>query len=208
MSLLQLKNDKTHEDDAIAHGEDFASGSSYILWAAIVAAIVVTVSITWFLLSSRRPPVASGEAMQVWTHSVHQLSTARDANGAVGPTEQFDQVLVFSHIRVRNESDAPIVLKEIMTNVTLADGPHSSIAAGTSDYGRIFIVYPELASLHGKPLDRDTVLKPNDVLDGMVVSAFHVTKDEWTAHKDLNITLQFKYHPDLVLVPTSPITEQ
>jgi hypothetical protein len=139
---------------------------------------------------------------------VHQLSTPHDANGAIGPTEQFDQVLVFSHIRVRNESDAPIVLKEMMTNVTLADGPHVSIAAGASDYGRIFLVYPELASLHGKPLDRDTVLKPNEVLDGMMVSAFHVTKEEWAAHKDLNITLQFKYHPDLVLLPTSPITEQ
>ena len=208
MSLLQLKDDKTRDLDASANGKDYASGSSYLLWASIVAFVVVSVGITLFLLSTRKPPVAAGEVTQVWTHSVHQLSTPHDANGVEGPTEQFDQVLVFSHIRVRNESDAPIVLKELLTNVTLADGQHASTAAGTIDYGRIFLVYPELASLHGKPLDRDTVMKPNDVLDGMMVSAFHVSKDQWAAHKDLNVTLQFKYHPDLVLVPTVPIAEQ
>lgn len=208
MSLLQINNDPVHEHDASSDGEDLAKGSSYLVLTTIVAFVVVSVGITAFLLANRKPPVAVGEIVQVWAHGVHTLSTPHDANGVSGPTEQFDQVLVFASIRVRNQSDQPIVLKDFFTNATFDDGEHSSSAAGAVDFDRIFIAYPELAGLHGKPLLRETIVAPGQVADGMMVSSFHVTKAQWAAKKDLSLTVQFKYHPDLVLVPEGPITEQ
>jgi hypothetical protein len=208
MSLLELKDESLHTQDPAHEGEDYAKGSSYILWASLAAFVVVTVGITLFLLSVRKPPVAAGEVTQVWAHAVHTLNTPMDANGVQTAGEVFDQVLVFGQVRVRNQSDQPIVLREMMTNVTLPDGPRSSYVAGPNDYSRIFIGYPELAGLRSKTLVRETVIKPNEVLDGMVVSAFHVSKEDWAKRKDLSFTFQFKFHPDLVLTPTGPITEQ
>jgi hypothetical protein len=208
MSLLQIKNDPIHEHDASSDGEDLAKGSSYILLTTIIAFVVVSVGIAAFLLANRKPPVAAGEIVQVWAHSVHTLSTPQDANGVNGPTEQFDQVLVFASIRVRNQSDQAIVIKDLLTNATFDDGQHSSYAAGAVDFDRIFIAYPELAGLHGKPLLRDTIISPGQVADGMIVSSFHVTQAQWAAKKDVSFTVTFKYHPDLVLLPKGPITEQ
>jgi hypothetical protein len=208
MSLLQLKQDPVHEHDASAEGEDLAKGSSYMLWTVIVAFVLVSVGITLFLLSDRKPPVAAGEVTQVWAHGVHTLNTPVDANGVQSAGEVFDQVLIFAQIRVRNQSDQPIVLKDMLTNVDLADGPRSSYAASAIDYDRIFVAYPELSGLRSKTLVRETVVQPNQVLDGMIVSAFHVSQEQWKARKNLSFTIQFKYHPDLTLLPTGPVTEQ
>ena len=46
------------------------------------------------------------------------------------------------------------------------------------------------------------------VLEGMIVSSFHATKEQWAGRKDLSFSMLFKFHPDLVLVPTAPVTEQ
>ena len=207
MSLLQLK-EESQKRDASANGEDYAKGSGYILWTSIIAFVVISVAITLFLLSDRKPPVAAGEVTQVWIHPVHTLSTPKDAAGVEGPATNFDQVLVFGHLRVRNQSDQPIVIKNLLTNVTLEDGGHSSYAATALDYDRIFIAYPELASLKSNTLTRDTIIQPGQVLDGMTVSAFHVLKEQWAAHKDMNFTVEFKFHPSLVLQPTGPITDK
>jgi hypothetical protein len=207
MSLLQVQ-EKAQTNDASAHGEDYAKGSSYIVLTTVIAAIVVTVGITLFLLADRKPPVAAGEVTQVWVHPVHTLSTPHDAAGVQGPSELFDQDLVFSHLRVRNQSAEPIVVKDLMTNVTLADGIHSSYAATATDYDRIFVAYPELAGLHSTSLSSNTIIQPGQTLDGMIVSAFHVTKEQWAAQKDMSFTVDFKFHPSLVLTAVGQPTEK
>ncbi len=208
MSLLQINNEPRRSGDGSAAGEDYAKGSSHLLTALVVAFIVISVATIIFLLFNRPQVFATGEAAQVWVHPVHTLNTPLDASGAQTAGEVFDQVLVFSQIRVRNESKEPIVLKELLTNVELEDGLHSSYAATATDYGRIFVAYPQLASLHGKPLLRDAVIPPGEVDEGMVVSAFRVSKEQWDARKNLNFTVQLKYHPDLVITPKAPVIQQ
>jgi hypothetical protein len=207
MSLLHVQNDPVHDHDASAEGEDLAKGSSYLLWTTLIAFVVVSVSITLFLMANRVPPVAAGDVTQVWAHGVHTITTPIDANGVQSAGEQFDQVLVLAQVRVRNQSKEPIVLKDMLTNATFEDGIHSSYAATALDFDRIFIAYPELKALHGKTLIRDTVLAPGQELDGTIISSFHVTKAQWAARKDLTFSIQFKYHPDLVLTPSTPPTE-
>ena len=205
MSLLQ--QDPTHTQEVPA-GEDLAKGSSHIFWASLAAFVVVTVAITLFLIADHKPPAAVGEVTQIWAHPVHTLSTAVDANGVRGNTEMFDQVLVFANIRVRNQSDQPIVLREMTTNITLDDGIHSSYGASANDYDRIFIAYPQLAGLRSKTLVRETVVAPGQVMDGMIVSAFHIAPSVWATRKDLNFSIDFKYHPTLLLVPKTQVIEQ
>ncbi len=208
MSLLKLKEDAIGDAGDKPSGEDYARGSGYILWASIIAFITVSVGIGLFVMADHKPPVAAGEITQVWAHSVHTINTPLDANGNPTPGNAFDQILVFAQVRVRNQSDQPIVLKELLTNVRLEDGLHSSYAASAIDYDRIFIAYPQLSGLRSKSLVRETIVQPGDVLEGMIVSSFHVSKEQWAARKELNFSLQFKFHPDLILTPKVPIQEQ
>ena len=89
---------------------------------------------------------------------MHRETSGFDASGAVMPKEEFDQVLVFTHLKLHNQSKNPVFLRQILTNVTLGDGIHSSYAATPSDYERLFAAYPDLASLHGKPLALDATV--------------------------------------------------
>jgi len=208
MSLLALKDDSSLTTHDAPSGESYTRGSSHILLATVVAAVVVSAAIAIFLAVNHKPPVAAGEVTQVWAHSVHTLNTPMDANGVQSAGEVFNQVLVFVKVRIRNQSDQPIVLREMMTNVTLDDGPRSSYVATATDYDRNFIAYPGLTGLKGTPLTRDTIIQPGTVLEGMIVSSFHATKEQWAGRKDLSFSMLFKFHPDLVLVPTAPVTEQ
>jgi len=207
MSLLEIKDDPSGVKHEAPSGEDYTRGSSHIVIAMIVAFVLVSVGIAAFLWSTHKPPVAAGEVTHMWIHAVHALNTPIDASGAAGPSEQFDQVLVLTQVRVRNQSDEPIVLRELLTNVNLEDGPRSSSAAGKIDYDRVFIGYPELAKLKTQTFVPDTVIAPGQVLDGMLISAFHVSKEQWEGHKDLTVTIGLRYHPDLILTPKAPPTE-
>jgi len=208
MSLLQIQNDSVHEHDASSEGEDLAKGSGHLFWATLAAFVLLTIAITIFVIAIHKPPIAGGEVTQIWAHGVHTLDTPIDANGVQSAGRPFDQVLLFAELRIRNQSDKPIIIRDMLTNATFEDGIHSSYAATSIDYDRIFIAYPELKGLHGTPLVRDTVIPPGQVLDGMVVSSFHVSKEEWASHKDLNFTIQLKFHPDLILTPKVPIIQQ
>jgi hypothetical protein len=208
MSLLQIRETSVFPAEDQPSGEDYTKGSSHIIWASLAAFIVVSVAITLFLLANKKPPVSAGAVTQVWAHEVHTLNTPVDAAGVQTAGQVFDQVLVLANLQIRNQSDQPIVLKELLSNATFDDGPHSSYAATATDYDRIFIAYPELKGLRSKTITRDNVIQPGQEVDGQIISSFHVSKEQWAAHKDLSFTVQFKYHPDLLLVPATPIIQQ
>jgi hypothetical protein len=205
MSLLQ--RDSPELDDA-ALGEELTKGSSHILWASLAAAAVVSAAIAFYMISGQKPPAATGEIEQVWVHPQHTETSGFDANGAPMPREVADQVYVFALVKLHNQSDKPLFLHNILANATLDDGIHSSYAATTVDYDRVFIAYPNMPVPHGKPLAPQTTIDPGQSVEGTIVSAFRLTKAQWDAHKDLNFTFGIHYQPDLVLTPHVPVTDQ
>jgi hypothetical protein len=206
MSLLH-QNQSEETDDA-ARGEEFTRGTSHIVWASIVAAVLVSIAIGAVLWSGQKPPVAVGEVDQVRAHIRHVETSGMDANGAPMAKDIYDEVLVFAHVRLRNQSQQPLFLHEIMCNTTLDDGIHSSYAASPVNYERLFKAYPELATLHGKPQPAEVTLEPGQSQEGEIVTAFRLTKQQWEAHKDLNFSFAFQYQPKLVLVPKNALIEQ
>ena len=208
MSLLALQDDSSLSHRDYPSGESFTRHSSHLRLATLISAVLVTAGIALFIYFAHTPPVSVGTVSGVWAHGVHTLSSSVDAAGVPVASEPYDQVLVFAKVRLHNQSNQPVVLREMMTNVTMEDGLRSSYVATETDYKRIFIAYPELAGLHAPPITRDTVIEPGESLEGMIVSSFRCTKEMWATHKDLSFTFQFKLHPDLVIVPTSPIVEQ
>jgi hypothetical protein len=207
MSLLGQES-QGQLDDA-ARGESFTKGTSPILWASIAAAIAVTIAAAIYVISGEKPPVATGEALQIWAHPMHEVTPAFDANGEGISQSTFDQVLLFTRIRLHNQSKGPLFLNHIMTNVTLADGSiDSSFATTASQYERIFLAYPALSQWHSTPLKTDLTLESGQAVEGTFVSAFRLTKEQWDARKALDFTFSFRYQPNVKVVATVPVTDQ
>lgn len=206
MSLLQKEPPEKLDD--VALGESFTKGSSHVVWATIAATVLVTVAIAIYVIAGQKPPAVTGEIVAVWAHPHHTETSGLDANGAPMPKETFDQVLVFTEVRLHNQSKIPLYLLNVLTNATLDDGIHSSYAASQSDYDRVFVAYPGMPVPHGPALPINLVLDPGQSVDGTFVSSFRLTKEQWDARKKLNFTFSFRYQPNLVLTPRNPVIEQ
>jgi hypothetical protein len=205
MSLLQQNSEEL--DDA-ALGEAFTKGSSHVVLAAIIAAIVVTGVIAFYVFAGQKPPAATGEIEQIWVHPMHSETSGFDANGAAMPSESMDQVYVFALVKLHNQSEQPLFLHNILTNATLDDGIHSSYAATAADYDRVYIAYPSMPVPHGKGLSLNATIDPGQTVEGTFISAFHLTKQQWDARKNLSFTFAFQYQPSLTLTPTVAIIDR
>jgi len=205
MSLLQ-QNDQ-QQDDA-ARGEEFTKGTSHVLMASVIAAVVVTIAIVLYVKLGEKPNPATGEVTHVIAKVMHRETAGLDANGAPMAQDKFDQVLLFAHAKLHNGSKQPLFMHDVLANVTMDDGVHISDAAPPSDYERLFKVYPELSSLHATPLATELTLEPGQSAEGDFVAAFRMTKQEWDARKGLDFTFQFRYQPLLKVAANGPVEEQ
>jgi hypothetical protein len=188
-------------DDA-ARGEEFTKGSSHLVIATVIATVLVTIAVASYFIAGQKTPPATGEVVSVVAHPMHRDTTGIDASGARMPKEEFDQLLVFTHVKLHNQSKNPLFLRQVLTNIRLADGSiRSSYAAIPMDYDRVFQAYPELASLHGKSLTTDATIQPGTTLEGDFVAAFRMTFQEFDQRKALNYNVSFRYVPDLVVTP-------
>lgn len=198
MSLLQ--QDSSAPDDA-ARGEDYTKGTSHVVVASVIAAIVVSIAIAAYFIAGQKPPAATGEITRAVAHSIHHESADTDAAGNPMPKMEFDQLLIFAHVKLHNQSKNPLFLHMITANVTLPNEIHTSYAAVPTDYERLFKAHPDLASLHGHSLKTEETIQPGEWLEGDFVSSFEIPKAEWEARKNLNFSFSFRYEPDLVLTP-------
>ncbi len=206
MSLLQ--HDSVELDDA-ARGEELTRGTSHVVWAAISATVVVSIAIAIYIIAGQKPPIATGDILAVWVHPQHTETSGLDANGAPMPKEEVDQVMVFTKVRLHNQSKFPLFLNNVLTNITMDDGVHSSYAANKGDYERTFVAYPDMTVPHGPAISPlDTEIDPGQSVEGTFVSAFRLTKQQWDAGKKLDYTFSFRYQPNVVVTPHVPITVQ
>lgn len=205
MSLLQQNS---QEQDDAARGEEFTKGSSNVWLAGGIAAVVVIIAIFLYVRLGEKPMPATGEVTNLSAHLMHRETAAVDAAGAPMAQDKFDQILVFGHAKLHNQSKQPLFMHEIMTNVTLDDGVHVSSAAPPTDYERLFKVYPELASLHASPLATELTLEPGQSAEGDFVTSFRMTKPEWDARKGVDFTFAFRYQPLLKVSPTGPVIDR
>jgi hypothetical protein len=206
MSLLRHESEEEIDDTAL--GEEYTKGSSHMVWAVVIAAVLISIAIAVFVFAGEKPPIASGEIVQVWAHPSHVVTSGFDANGEAMAKESFDQVLIFAHIKLRNQSQNQLNLDDILANAKLGDGTLSVSAGSASQFQEVFLVYPELAALHTSVLPPHTILAPGQTLDGTAFWAVRLSKSEWDARQELNFTFRFQYQPSLVLAPHSAIIEK
>lgn len=201
MSLLQ------HERESA--GESYTKGTSHVIIATVIAVVVVSIAMTVYVISGEKPPASTGEILEVWAHPMHSETSGWDANGAAIPKEEIDQVLLFTHVRLRNQSKQPIFLHQITANATLPDGGiHSSYAATPTDFERVFKAYPQLMQWHAAPISPDLTIQPGETKEGTFVCSFRMTKADWESRKALNYSFNFQYLPSLTLESKGTVTER
>ena len=205
MSLLQ-QNSQSHDD--AARGEEFTKGSTNVLVPIIIAVVVVGVAIFLYAWLGEKPNPATGEVTNVIAHPMHRETSGLDAAGAAMPKDVFEQVLVFAHVKLHNRTKEPLFLHQIMINATLDDGIHTSYVAAPTEYERAFMGYPEIAALHGKPLNTEQTVEGGQTVEGDILASFRLTKQEWDARKGLDFTFGFRYQPVLKVTPASPAIDQ
>jgi len=204
MSLLQQGSGI---DDS-ARGEELTKGTSHIVIASAIAAVVVTIAIAAYFISGQKPVPYAGEVTRVDARFIHHESSGLDASGRPMPKDEFDQVLLFTHLKLHNQGKEPLFLRHFMTNITLESGVDTSFAASPTDYERLFKAYPDLAPLHGKSLSPDDSIPPGQWLEGDFIASFRMAKAQFEGRKGLDYAVSFRYLPDLKLSPPGPVQEQ
>lgn len=202
MSLLQ-QND--HDLDDAARGEELTKGTSHVVWATIAAVALVSIAIAVYMIAGQKPPAATGQILNVWAVAHHTETSGFDASGANIPKESFDQMLIFARVQLHNQSQYPLFLNGMSTNITLDDGIHTSYAAAKSGYNDVFVAYPDIQVPHGPGLDANATIQPGQTIEGTLVSSFKISKQQWDARKGLNFTFGFEYQPTLKIAPPAGV---
>jgi hypothetical protein len=142
--------------------------------ATLVAAlIVVVVFIVGVGYVFRSKPVAQGQIDRAF--AMQQ------------PDKAYSMVLM--QVTVRNVSNKPLFIKEIKGSIVTDQGESNDDAASAVDFSRYLQAFPDLQMYVTEALKVETKIPSGGEAQGTVLVAFPITKEEWYARKDLNVTI-------------------
>jgi len=138
--------------------------------ALVVVAIVVGVIAFVF----RAKPVAQGGIEAVYVSQPANMTNS----------------MVLLQVTLRNVGDKTLYIKTITANLKTDQGDLSDDAAAPSDYDRYFMAYPDLKEHSAEALRVEMKIAPGAEQKGAVLVSFPVTKQQFDARKDLNVTIE------------------
>ncbi len=138
-----------------------------------VALLVVVVFIAGVAYIFRSKPVAQGQVDQAF--AMQQQDTPYS--------------MVLMQVTLRNIGDKMLYIKEIKADITTDQGNSVDDAASAVDYARYLQAFPDLRPYATEPLKVETKIPPGGEAKGSVMVAFPITKDQFYARKDLNVTI-------------------
>jgi hypothetical protein len=149
---------------------------------------------------NEHPPLATGEVVHLTAFPVHtSMQVGGGVGGSPGGTETNDEVIVLAEVRIHNQSKVPLFVHDLWANLVLPDQERRSLAASTLDYPKVFIVYPQLASVKTDPLLRDSTIEPGQTTDGTVIFNYPVAKADWDQRKSIDVVVSFLHQKNLVM---------
>jgi hypothetical protein len=159
----------------------------------VVAAIVVSAFIAAYFYFGQQKPVAAGAVTHIDLFPIHSVMGAPQGGaGTVAQAEQYDQLIVFAHVDIHNQSNAPLSITEVVGNVTLADSSQpTSPAVGKHDVDRLVSAYPKVASLRSAPLLNDIVIAPGATASGLLIFNYSMSTAQWDQRKVFDLSVSF-----------------
>ena len=156
--------------------EEFDSPKRTLPPAAPVAIALVVVAIVVGIIAFlfRAKPMAQGGI-----DAVYFSEPAGMTNG-----------MVLMQVTLRNVGDKTLYIKSITANLK-TEQDLSDDAASPSDFERYFMAYPDLKEHSTQPpLVVEMKIAPGAEQKASVLVSFPVTKEQFYARKDLNVTIQ------------------
>jgi hypothetical protein len=122
------------------------------------------------------------------------------AGGVSGQPEAFNEIMVFATVALKNTGKVPIHLIDMDAYVYVPGGTiYQNGAASQTNFNRVFLAYPNLKSKEGKPLLRDTILKPGEQTTGQLIFHYPFTLKQWQSHTKIHLVFTWTHQPNLVI---------
>jgi hypothetical protein len=166
----------------------------------VIATIVVSIALGLYVYLGQKPPVASGEVLASTVYPVHtSINNGAGGNdGMAGSSESYDQVIVLTKIRIRNQTDIPLFVQDIGSAIKLPDGSQqTNVAASNKDADRVFQAYPSLSYLRADPIPRDITLSPGQAAEGLAIFNYPLSKEQWDTLQTAKVVVQFMHQKNL-----------
>jgi hypothetical protein len=138
--------------------------------AIALAVVAIAVGVIAFLF--RAKPVAQGGIDAVFFSEPAGMTSG----------------MVLMQVTLRDVGNKTLYIKTIKANLK-TDQDLSDDAASPSDYDRYFMAYPDLKQHSTQPLVVETKIAPGAEQRGTVLVSFPVTREQFDARKDLNVTV-------------------
>jgi hypothetical protein len=148
-----------------------------------IALLVVVVFIVGVGYIFRSKPIAQGQIDQAFAMQ----------------QEENPYSMVLMQVTLRNVGDRPLFIKEIKADIMVDQVESVDNAASASDYGRYLQAFPDLQMYATEPLKVETKIAPGGEVKGSVMVAFPITKEQFYARKDLNVTI-FPYDQKAIVL--------
>ena len=173
-----------------------------IFRAVVIAAVVMIIAIGLYVYLGQRPPVASGEVLSTTVYPVHVvINGGAGDQGMAGSNESTDQVLVLTKVRVRNQTDIPLFMQDILMTIKSPDGSdQENIAANDKDIDRVFQAYPSLRYMKADSIHRDITLSPGQAIEGLEIFNFPISKEQWDTLQTAKVVVSFMHQRNLEIV--------
>jgi hypothetical protein len=166
----------------------------------VIATIVVTIALGLYVYLGQKPPVATGEVLASTVYPVHTSinNGAGGTDGMAGSSESYDQVIVLTKVRIRNQTDIPLFVQDIGSAIKLPDGSQqTNVAASDNDANRVFQAYPSLSYLRADPIPRDITLSPGQAAEGLAIFNYPISKEQWDTLQTAKVVVQFMHQKNL-----------
>ncbi|MGC1300688.1 MAG: hypothetical protein WA869_37135 [Alloacidobacterium sp.] len=176
------------------------------LLIVLVATVIVVLTIGVYVYIDEKPPVAVGQIVKLDVTPIHtEMRVGAGAQGIQGGMDTYDQLLILAQVQVRNQTNIPLFLHDMWSNLTTSNGDEErSLAAPKNDFRSVFVAYPQTVSLKQEPLLRDITLQPGQSAQGLVIFHYPMTKDQWDARHGFEAVISFAHQKNLVLPWPAP----
>jgi len=140
------------------------------LVAALVVVLVFIIGVAYIF---RARPVAQGQIDRAF--AMQQEDKAYS--------------MVLMQVTLHNVADKTLYIKEIKAEITTDQGTSVDDAASAVDFDRYLSAFPDLRMYATEPLKVETKIPPGGQVQGSVLVAFPITKDQFYARKNLDVTI-------------------
>jgi hypothetical protein len=165
-----------------------------------IATVVVSIALGLYVYLGQKPPVASGEILASTVYPVHSTinNGAGGNDGMAGSSESYDQVIILTKIKIRNQTNIPLFVQDIGSAIKLPDGSEqTNVAASNQDMNRVFQAYPSLSYLRVDPIPRDITLSPGQTAEGLAIFNYPISKEQWDTLQTAKVVVQFMHQKNL-----------